>query len=371
MGAARLNWKLPLLLYFASWLTTTFCRIEWGNETLKSFLLSLCLSAAGTESASQHWLLFQQHLWEAFLFSSALMFILTSHELGHYMQSRRYRLRSSLPFFLPLPFGPFGTFGAVIAMNDEVPNSKALFDIGISGPLAGLIPTLVFLYYGIQWSYIGPRQPNGLEFGNPLLFQWMEYGFFGPIPPDMTLHHHPIAFAAWAGLLLTSLNLMPFGQLDGGHVFYALLGRKSVPVVRCIFVAAIIAIAWFQLWQWSLVLILLALIGISHPPTANDNVPLKPFRRFLGWATLLFVFIGFAPTPLNPDNYDPDKKPVWYCQTSSPTGHIDQHQATPQNSRVPIPKCPECEGSSVIFLLPMRPAKLPFGKPATAHQNVQ
>ena len=243
------------------------------------------------------------------------MFILTCHELGHYIQSRRYRLQSSLPFFLPMPFGPFGTFGAVIAMDDEVPNSKALFDIGISGPLAGLIPTVIFLYYGIQWSYIGPRQPNGFEFGDPLLFQWIVYWTFGQLPPDMMLYWHPVAFAAWAGLLLTSLNLMPFGQLDGGHVFYALLGRKSVPIVRCIFAVAIIAITWFQLWQWSLVLILLVLMGIAHPPTANDCVPLKPFRHCLGWATLLFVFIGFAPTPLNPDNYDPDQKPVWYCQT--------------------------------------------------------
>ena len=291
-----------------------FFRVGFGNETLHSLLLSTCLSIAGTESAAHHWLLFGQHLWNAFLFSSALMFILTCHELGHYIQSRRYRLRSSLPFFLPLPFGPFGTFGAVIAMDDEVPHSKALFDIGITGPLAGLIPTLIFLYYGIQWSYIGPRQPSELEFGDPLLFQWIVYWNFGHLPPDMMLYCHPIAFAAWAGLLLTSLNLMPFSQLDGGHVFYALLGRRSIPIVHCIFVAAIIVIIWYQLWHWSLLLILIALMGVSHPPTANDKVPLKPFRHFLGWATLLFVFIGIVPTPLNPDNYEPEKKPVWYCQ---------------------------------------------------------
>jgi len=309
----RFNWKLPLLLYLATWLTTTFCRIEFGNETLYSLLLSLCLSVAGVESASQHWLVFGQHLWNALLFSTALMFILTCHELGHYVQSRRYRLRSSLPFFLPMPFGPLGTFGAVIVMDDEVPHSRALFDIGISGPLAGLIPTLIFLYYGIQWSHLGPRQPGGLEFGDPLLFQWTVYWIFGQIPTDMMLHWHPVAFAAWAGLLLTTLNLMPFSQLDGGHVFYALLGRKSVPIVHCIFAATIIAVAWFQLWHWSLLLMLIAIIGISHPPTANDTVPLKPFRHCLGWATLLFVFIGFAPTPLNPHDYEPNNKPVWYC----------------------------------------------------------
>ena len=309
----RLNWKLPLLLYLATWLTTTFCRFEFGNETLYYFLLSLCLSVAGVESATQHWLLFGQHLWNALLFSTALMFILTCHELGHYLQSRRYRLRSSLPFFLPMPFGPFGTFGAVIKMDDEVPNSRALFDIGISGPLAGLIPTLIFLYYGVQWSYLGPQQTGEMEIADPLLFQWMTYWIFGHIPPDMILHKHPVAFAAWAGLLLTTLNLIPFSQLDGGHVFYALLGRRSIRIVHCIFIATIIAVAWFQLWHWSLLLILIAVMGISHPPTANDTVPLKPFRHCLGWATLLFVFIGFTPTLLNTDDYDPDHKPVWYC----------------------------------------------------------
>jgi len=151
------------------------------------------------------------------------------------------------------------------------------------------------------------------------LFQWVTYWTFGPLPPDMMLYMHPVAFAAWAGLLLTTLNLMPFSQLDGGHVFYALLGRKSVPVVHCIFAAAIIAIAWFQLWHWSLILILIALIGISHPPTADDTVPLKPFRHCLGWATLLFVFIGFVPTPLDHDGYEPPKKPVSYS-TALPSG---------------------------------------------------
>ena len=311
----RLNWKIPLFLYLATWLTTTFCRIGFGNETLYALLLSLCLSAAGAESAPLYWIFFWQHFWNAILFSSAVMCILTCHELGHYIQSLRYRVRSSLPFFLPLPFGPLGTFGAVIAMDDEVPNSRALFDIGISGPLAGLVPTLIFLYYGIQWSYIGPRQPDALEFGDPLLFQWTVYWIFGHIPPDMILHPHPVAFAAWVGLLLTAINLMPFSQLDGGHIFYALLGHRSIPLVYCLFVAAIIAVVWFQLWlPWALMLFLIALIGIEHPPTANDAMPLTFFRRCLGWATLSFVVISFTPVLLhNLDTYDPDKKPVWYC----------------------------------------------------------
>ena len=309
----RLHWKLPLLLFLATCLTTTFCRFEFGNDVLYRFLLFLCLGVAGAESAPQYWIDFTSRFWLALQFSAALMLILTCHELGHYVQSRRYRVRSSLPFFIPLPFGPFGTLGAVIAMDDEVPHSKALFDIGITGPLAGLVPTLIFLYYGIQWSYLGPRQPGEVEFGDPLLVQWTINWFFGHLPPDVMLHHHPFATAAWAGLFLTSLNLMPFSQLDGGHIIYAMLGRKSLPFIYCVFVAAILAVLWFRLWHWSPMLILIVLIGLSHPPTANDSIPLGWFRRCLGWATLSFVFIGFAPTPLIFDESMPLEKPVWYC----------------------------------------------------------
>ena len=301
------------MLFLATCLTTTFCRLGFDNDVLHSFLLTLCMIVAGTESAPQYWIDFTGKLWGALQFSAALMLILICHEFGHYIQSRRYRVQSSLPFFIPMPFGPFGTLGAVIAMDDNVPNSKALFDIGITGPLAGLIPTLVFLYYGIQWSFLGPRQPGEIEFGDPLLVQWAIYWIFGHIPPDMMLYHHPFAMAAWAGLFLTSLNLMPVSQLDGGHIIYALLGRKSVPVIYCLFVAAIIAVVWFQLWHFALILVLIMLIGLAHPPTANDAIPLGWFRHCLGWATLLFVFIGFVPVPLTLDEYMPLERPLWYC----------------------------------------------------------
>ena len=332
---ARLHWKLPLFLYLTTWLTTTFCRrIEYGNDTLYNLLMAFCLSIAGIDSASQYWIDFREQLWLALQFSVALMLILTCHELGHYIQSCRYRLRSSLPFFLPMPFGPFGTLGAVIAMDDEIPNSKALFDIGITGPIAGLIPTLGFLYYGVQWSYLGPHQPGTIEFGDPLLFQWIIYWTFGSLPPDVMLYHHPFAAAAWVGLLLTSLNLIPFGQLDGGHVLYALLGKRSLPAVYCLFVAVILAVAWFRLWHWSLILVLIAMMGVAHPPTANDAVRLGWFRHCLGWTTLLFIFIGFVPTPLHLDDNQPLKRPIWYCLAShdsdEPLRQVSGRTLTPQ-----------------------------------------
>ncbi|MDR0522758.1 MAG: site-2 protease family protein [Planctomycetaceae bacterium] len=305
-------WKLALLLYAATWFTTTFCRFGFDDGVLSRFLFAVCLSAAGVESAALYWTQFCTVFWHAILFSGGLMFILTCHELGHFIQSRRFRVRSSPPLFLPMPFGAFGTLGAVIAMDEEVPNRRALFDIGISGPLAGLIPSLIFLYFGIKWSSIGPL-PGGFEFGYPLLFQWAVYWIYGPLPPQMTLVMHPIAMAAWAGLLLTSINLMPFSQLDGGHVFYAMLGNHSYPAVKIIFTAVLIAVCWYQLWHWSLLLLLIVLAGIQHPPVRDGKLPISWFRCGLGWATLLFVFIGLAPTPLDIRQETP-QKPVYYCE---------------------------------------------------------
>jgi membrane-associated protease RseP (regulator of RpoE activity) len=296
----RLHWQLPLLLFLATCLTTTAFRLGFNDSVIYQFCVSLLLTVTDIDQAKKAWELFGSVLYEALEFSVPLMFILTCHEFGHYFQSRRYRVRSSLPYFIPLPFGPFGTFGAVIAMDGDIPHSKALFDIGISGPLAGLIPTLVLLYFGIKWSYLVPITGEvDMMMGEPLLFQYVTQWIFGDIPPDMTLVLHPVAMASWAGLLLTSLNLMPFGQLDGGHVFHALLGRYAGPMSKFCFVTVLLLVIWFRLWHWSLILLLLAFIGVTHPPTANDTMPLSPFRRVLGWGTLAFILIGFTPTPLS------------------------------------------------------------------------
>jgi membrane-associated protease RseP (regulator of RpoE activity) len=309
------NWKTPLLLYLATFFTTTFCRFGFDGGLLYHTVLSFTLFVIGSDTET-HWQILGELLWLSLQFSLPLMFILTCHECGHFIQSRRYGVRSTLPYFLPIPFGLLGTLGAVIAMDDRVPNTKALFDIGISGPLAGLVPTLFFLYFGIHWSYIVPIPEEQILLGDPLLMQWLTTWMYGPIPSDMTLSIHPFAMAAWTGLLLTSLNLMPFGQLDGGHVFYALLGHYATMLMRAGFFAAVILLIWFQLWHWTLLLILLAFVGITHPPTANDAVPLTWFRRCLGWATLAFIIIGFTPVPLSfSDDAAPAEspKPVWYC----------------------------------------------------------
>jgi membrane-associated protease RseP (regulator of RpoE activity) len=296
-------------------LTTTGFRFDFDNGIIYHFFLSIMLNLSNSDLSDETWQIFGQKLYQGILFSVPLMLILTCHELGHFIQMQRYGVRSSLPYFIPMPIGPFGTLGAVIAMDGHIPNRRALFDIGISGPLAGLIPTLFCLYYGIKWSYFIPVSLSGdMTFGNPLLFQSMVYWIFGSVPSDVILYLHPVCLAGWVGLFLTSLNLMPFGQLDGGHVFYALLGRRALNVSWVAFYIVIILVIWFRLWHWSLILILLAWIGITHPPTADESIRLTPLRRILGWGILAFIVLGFTPTPIiindPPQNID---QPRIYC----------------------------------------------------------
>ena len=312
MSTSKIRWKLPLFLFTVTLLTTIGLRFD--NPLLSDALLYFF----GAVPFDVLW----EPLANGLKYSAALMLILTCHELGHFLQTLRYGVRASLPYFIPMPFGPLGTLGAVIAMDGRIPHRKALFDIGISGPLAGLIPTLFCLYFGLKWSYIVPTNygdGNYLQLGEPLLLQWMGLWMYGPLPPDLDILLHPVAMAGWVGLLLTSLNLMPVGQLDGGHVFYALLGKRAGVAALGVFYVLLLLVAVYQLWHWILILLLLAMVGVSHPPTANDAVPLTPLRRLLGWAVLAFVLIGFTPTPIQ-FNDPPQQKnePKWECRVKNP-----------------------------------------------------
>ena len=154
------------------------------------------------------------------------MTILLCHEMGHFLQALRYGVYASLPYFIPMPLTPIGTFGAVIAMEPRQGDRKAVFDIGISGPLAGLVPTLVFLVLGLQWSHYDV--PKTISFlGTPLLVKYIATLMHGPIPANQCIAYHPVAFAGWVGLLITSINLIPIGQLDGGHILYGMFRKKA------------------------------------------------------------------------------------------------------------------------------------------------
>ncbi|MEX0938635.1 MAG: site-2 protease family protein [Pirellulales bacterium] len=236
-------------------------------------------------------------------YSTALLFTLTAHELGHFLQARRYRVRASWPYFIPVPLPPIGTMGAVIGMPGGLGDRRSLFDIAITGPLAGLIPAIVFSIVGLSLSevhVVDPRQPR-LSLGEPLLFKLFVYQVFGSLPEGHDVFLHPLAFAGWVGIFITALNLIPVSQLDGGHIFYALLGPASWPIAWALLIAAAAAVVIFGAYQWMLLIVLVFLFGPAHPPTANDRVPLGPTRTVLGWLSLAFVIVGFTPQPFIPN----------------------------------------------------------------------
>ena len=233
------------------------------------------------------------------IFAAALMFTLLAHELGHYLQARRYGVPASLPFFLPMPISPIGTMGAVIAMQPGIGNRRSLFDIAITGPIAGLVPALAFSALGLYWSEVHRVDPRwqAIMLGEPLLFQWLSSAIFGPLPEGHDIFLHPLAYAGWVGIFITALNMIPIGQLDGGHVLYALMLRKAHVVATGLLAAAAFAIVAMGYWGFSLMLLILIFIGPRHPPTADDSVELGATRTVLGWLALPFVAIGFTPTP--------------------------------------------------------------------------
>jgi membrane-associated protease RseP (regulator of RpoE activity) len=238
------------------------------------------------------------------VYSGCLMTILLCHELGHFFQARRYGTPATLPIFLPVPVPPIGTLGAVIAMSSNIRDRKALFDIGISGPLMGLIPTLVCIVVGLAYADVRQLEPlppgyHRQAFGEPILFQLLAALRFGPIPEgySVILDPYGILHAGWVGLLITSLNLFPIGQLDGGHVLYALLRKRAHLAASLVLFGALVAVVVSGYYWWFLMLFLVMLMGPKHPPSGNDSVPLGPVRIALGWLTLAFLIIGFTPNP--------------------------------------------------------------------------
>jgi membrane-associated protease RseP (regulator of RpoE activity) len=266
--------------------------------------LATCSTTLGAGCLSADWSRGMAHvLGEGLLYAGPLMTILVCHEGGHFLQARRYGVPASFPYFIPVPLPPLGTFGAVIGMDPRVGNRRAIFDIGITGPLAGLVPTLVFCIVGIHWSEVRPlaQVSGGIPLGEPLLFRFLTSQIVGPVAPGHDLFLHPMAFAGWVGLLITALNLLPVGQLDGGHVLYGLLREKADLVATLLLAGVAAAVLWGAVVHgyvgWTLMLVLLLLMGPIHPRTANDDVPLGIGRTILGWLTLAFFPIGFTPTP--------------------------------------------------------------------------
>ena len=256
--------------------------------------------------------------WESFSYglpySFAIMTILGAHEMGHYLSARIYRINATLPYFIP--FFSFtlisaGTFGAFIKMRSAIPDKKALFDVGIAGPLSGFIMSLIFIITGfyllpdldgviIYVSEIHPWSTTGegaLTLGGSILFESLRYLMGVAYLPMYEVYHFPFIFAGWIGLLVTAINLLPIGQLDGGHISYALLGTRARYIGYTAFIALVLLVFYTTNWLLWMILILF-LIGFKHPPTLNDMVTLNNERKILAWISYLIFILCFSPKPI-------------------------------------------------------------------------
>ncbi len=236
-------------------------------------------------------------------FSAALLSILLAHELGHFLVARRLGVAVSYPFFIPMPIFLLGTMGAFISMKQPPPDRRSLLSIAIAGPLAGLVVAIPVLILGLLLSDVRPvmleQGQAMLMEGNSLLYAALKLLVFGRILPgggeDVMLH--PVAFAGWAGLLVTGLNLIPAGQLDGGHIMYALTGSRVARIVTWIMAGLLLAMGF--LWSgWFLWAILITLLGQQRAPLLNELTPLDRRMQILAIVGLVIFVLVFMPTPL-------------------------------------------------------------------------
>lgn len=239
-----------------------------------------------------------------FWYSATILGILGCHEMGHYLACRRYRVDATLPFFLPAPLPLTGTLGAFIRIRSRIPSKRALFDIAAAGPFAGFVVAVPALFLGLSMSAVErvPENFTGVELGEPLLFRAAAWLVWGALPEGLSINMHPMAFAAWFGLLATALNLFPIGQLDGGHISHAVLGRRSTYItlgmVACAIGLTFVSSSWL-VWTILMVIMLVAM-GPSHPPTLDEHTPLDRARVGLAIVALLLLVVCFTPVPIEP-----------------------------------------------------------------------
>jgi membrane-associated protease RseP (regulator of RpoE activity) len=258
-------------------------------------------------------------------FAASLVSILFTHEMGHYLVARRHRVAATLPYFIPVPFGA-GTLGAVIKMRSAIPSRRAALDIAAAGPLAGLAVAIPLLLWGLAHSEVrevaaapvasalvsplalvralwdGRELVSGTAgpqfFGDSLLTVGARLLVHGDLAPGTDIFLHPVAFAAWLGLLVTTLNLVPLGQLDGGHVLYALVGRRGALLASRLVSAGLLGAGLLLSWNWLVWWLLTRfLIGLGHPPSLSEE-PLDPPRRAVALLCVAFFVLTFVPVPV-------------------------------------------------------------------------
>lgn len=300
-------------LFIVTFITTTLAGVEWTTGQLPPYEFNL--------------------LAKGLPYSISILLIITFHEFGHYFAARYHRIKSSLPYYIPFPpipyFINFGTMGAVIKTKSPIYSKKAMFDVGIAGPLSGFVVCLAILIYGfthvpsieyllnIHPDYFSPdygKEGLQLVFGDTLLFSLMRLIFVDSntfFPPMSEIYHYPYLVAGWFGLLVTAMNMIPVGQLDGGHISYAMFGEKNHFKISSISVIALLVlgfgglldsfleinsgIGWSGWLFWAFILYFI--VKLKHPPVA-DILPLDKTRMFLGYLAYFILILSFSPSPI-------------------------------------------------------------------------
>jgi len=235
-------------------------------------------------------------------YSLPLLAILGAHEFGHYWYCRKHNVDASLPYFLPAPIPLTGTVGAVIRIKEAFPSKKALFDIGVAGPIAGFVMMVPFLIWGVTHSAKVSFAPTDevFYFGEPLLLKAIAWWHFGVLPKGVDLTLHPVGFAAWFGMLATAMNLLPFGQLDGGHIAYSVFGPRarfvSMATLGITVILVVVSVSWISM---AVIMIAMAIfLGFRHPTIIDEHEPLDPRRRVVAFLALLIFVLCFTPVPI-------------------------------------------------------------------------
>jgi membrane-associated protease RseP (regulator of RpoE activity) len=294
------NYTRHLLFFGLTFFTTTF------REACAYWLISIVAwwqtGTLASPLAPFTWPLFLQGL----SYSVPLLIILGAHEFGHYFACRYHNVDATLPFFIPAPVPLTGTFGAVIRIREAFPSKKALFDIGVAGPIAGFVALLPFLIWGMKLSTVAPSESGAIYFGEPLLWKLAEFLYFGVLhigvvpPGGLDVALHPMGFAAWWGMLATALNLLPFGQLDGGHIMYAAVGRRATWLSALTLVVvvslALLSASWFM--TAALMAGMAIFFGFRHPHVVDEHEPLDPTRRLVAICAVIIFILCFTPVPI-------------------------------------------------------------------------
>lgn len=287
---------LPILLFFATCLSTFFVACcQWSPE--RAILTSL-MDVEGDLTLVRRMVLVN---WDqGLIFMTCLMSILLAHEMGHFVGTLIYRIPASLPVFLPFPLSPLGTFGAVIAMQANKADRKGIFDVGIAGPIAGLVVAIPLLFIGTAQLDLSSDPSTGFGFESPLVVKWLMQWYDVPGAADQGYvvwcnQLNPYYAAAWFGLIMTAINMFPIGQLDGGHTTYTLFGKASYWIARATLVAGIGFIVYLGTPTLAIMIFLLLMVGPDHPPTTDDTVKLGVTRYVIGITSLTIPILCFPP----------------------------------------------------------------------------